>query len=286
MTRSNGISGFTLIEILVALVIFSVVGASVYQVLIRNQRTYAEQTERVAMNGNVRNGLSLLAGELREINPGDSLGSDIISMSANAIRYKAMRSLYFLCQAPDTINNIVYVWDTQYGARDLDASLDSIVIFADGDINTRSDDRWVHANVTSITSGNVCPAASAGQAIRVAGVSAPGITSILDGAPARGFTLVEFGSMTSGSETYLGYRSWSKSGGWSGQEQVLGPLATLAFTYYDSAGAVTATPANVAMIEIDVEAESADPVRMPDGTMGHPTSDLTMNVAIRNTPKY
>ena len=278
--------GFTLIELLVAMVIFSIVGSSVYQVLVRNQRTYAEQSERVAMNANVRNGLSLLTSELREINPGDSLGSDIISMSSTAIRYKAMRSLYFLCQAPDTINNIVYVWDTQYGLRDLDVSLDSVVVFADNDPNTRSDDRWIHANATSIASGNVCPGASAGQAIRLSGVSAPGVTAVLDGAPLRSFSPVEFGTMTSGSDTYLGYRSWSKSGGWTGQEQVLGPLSSLTFSFYDTAGAVTATAADVSLIEIDVEAQTEDPVRLPDGSMGHATTDLTMNVAVRNVPRY
>jgi prepilin-type N-terminal cleavage/methylation domain-containing protein len=47
-------SGFTLVEILVALVIMGVVAGAVFQLLINSQRLSRFQTEQVSLQSNVR----------------------------------------------------------------------------------------------------------------------------------------------------------------------------------------------------------------------------------------
>jgi len=58
-------SGFTIIEIMIALAISSVLVTAVYQTFHSQQQTYALQSEAAAMEQNLRGGLYLLTKELR-----------------------------------------------------------------------------------------------------------------------------------------------------------------------------------------------------------------------------
>src|SRR5256885_13674580 len=60
--------GFTMIELLIALVILGIVSAALYKVLVTNQRTYLPQTQRIDLQQNIRAAVTILPAELREIN--------------------------------------------------------------------------------------------------------------------------------------------------------------------------------------------------------------------------
>ena len=79
------------------MVLLGIVSASIYQLLVNNQRIYRQQIQRIELNDNMRSAIAILPGEFRELNASDVLGSDIIAMGDSAITYKVMRNLYFVC---------------------------------------------------------------------------------------------------------------------------------------------------------------------------------------------
>lgn len=283
-------NGFTIIEVLVALVIFAVVSGSIYQILIQNERTYRQQAERVTINSNVRTALAILPGELRELNASDALQSDIVGMSSDFIQYKAMRNLYFLCQDPDAGPGDIFLWaNPWYGTRAMDAALDSVVVFADGSESSRNDDRWVHAGARNVSTGTDCPGGAASLKIRLSSISAPGLASVRNGAPVRGYEVVQLSLYEDALGDYwLGRSSWRKGGSnWTTIEPLLGPLSAtgLQFTYYDTLNVVTAVPGDVARIGVTVEGESGM-VRTSSGGMGTITVDLVTSIALRNNVRF
>lgn len=283
-------TGFTLIEMLVAVVLTGIVGGSIFQLLNINQRVYREQAQRVEMNANVRAAISIIQSELRELNAGDSLGSDIVSLSSTQITYKAMRNLYFLCDDPDVGANRVSVSPTPwYGLRGPSTTTDSVLIYADNDTTTRTDDRWIHANLQSTASGTRCPGSSSSFDMTLSGVSAPGLAAVWSGAPLRTFEVVQMLLYASGDASWLGTRLYS-GGSWGSIEPILGPLKSstgIQFTYYTASGATTTTPANVARIKIVVNGQTAQKVRRgSSGGLVYAEVNLETHVALRNNPRY
>ena len=59
--------GLTLVELLVALVLLSIVSAALYRVLVSNQRIYQAQTQRIDMQQNIRAAAQILPADLREL---------------------------------------------------------------------------------------------------------------------------------------------------------------------------------------------------------------------------
>jgi prepilin-type N-terminal cleavage/methylation domain-containing protein len=64
--------GFTLIEILVALVLMGIVSVAIYQTLVTHQRTFLAQTQRIDLQQNIRAAATILPGEFRTLDAADS----------------------------------------------------------------------------------------------------------------------------------------------------------------------------------------------------------------------
>src|SRR5438132_2083258 len=79
--RRNTQSGFTIIEVMIAMVISSALIAAVYQTFHSQQRSYTMQSEAAAMEQNLRGGLYLLTRELR------SAGYNPTQATANNFRF-------------------------------------------------------------------------------------------------------------------------------------------------------------------------------------------------------
>jgi prepilin-type N-terminal cleavage/methylation domain-containing protein len=282
--------GFTLVEMLVALVLMGLVGTAIYQLLVSNQRLYRQQTQRVEVNENARAAMSILPGEIRELDAGDPAGSDVVAMTGTALTYKAMRSLYVLCQPPNTGALQLTVDNTLvYGLRRINLTQDSVVVFAENDPMTRTDDQWLHANVTAATVGTACPGGGASLLLTVSGITAGALAGVQTGAPLRGFEVSQVLLYTDAAgDRWLGGRTYQKSAGtWSGTQPIVGPLSStgLQLTYYDGAGAVTALPGAVARVAVTVESKSSRTVRAAGG-MSYLLQDLVTQVAVRNNPSY
>jgi prepilin-type N-terminal cleavage/methylation domain-containing protein len=275
--------GFTLVELLIALVLMGIVAASIYQLLVSNQRIYRQQTQRVELNDNIRSAIGILPGELRELNATDPLGSDIVEMSDSAITYKVTRNLYFVCQNVGNAAEL-YVDTARIGLRGLDPNTDSLVIFADSVSTKRTDDRWIHANLIRVESGNNCP--GGGPSFKLTFFPAVLVSdSVLAGAPVRGFEVVEARKYRDANgDLWLGSRRWNKSTGWSTIQPLVGPLegTGLGFAYFDATGATTTDRAQVARISITVIGRTAEPVRLSAGGIGYLVDTLVTQVALRN----
>lgn len=284
--------GFTLVGLMIALVMTGIVVAALYQLLLTNQRVYREQTERVDLNANVRAAVAILPTELREMNAADTVESDITAMGDSALRYKAMRSFFVLCQPPVTAgpNATLFVWrNTSLGLRAIDDDRDSVLIYAEGDPLTARDNLWIHANVrAAISPGTGCPGGAPSIAIPINNVWPAGsLNRVLLGAPIRSFETIELLTYADlGGDWWLGARNFSKGKGWSAIQPILGPLAAsgLKLQYFDANGAVTAVPEQVARIGATVIGRSWTKSR-GGGTEAYVVDTLVTHIALRNIPR-
>ena len=147
-------SGFTLVELMVALILTLAVCGVTYRILLTSQQVSRTQSEHVGMQDNVRAGGLIVSNELRELGYDSipiaaGLGvaanavSDLQTIQAGRLRYNAMRALGFTCAAPTSTQ--VKLRRTWYnGLRD-PLTTDSIAVFVDGDATANNDDAWVHA---------------------------------------------------------------------------------------------------------------------------------------------
>ncbi len=282
-TRSQR-RGFTLPELLVAMVLLGIVSTAIYQLLVNNQRLYRQQTQRIELDDNIRSAVAILPTELRELDVSDPLGSDIVDMTDSSITYKAMRYLGWICNAQAT-GSTLYLDTTRIGLRPLDGEYDSLLIFADSQTTLTRDDRWIHASVTSTSTGNDCTGGVSSIRVNITPAVAAS-DSILTGSPVRGFEVVDVRRyVDAAGVTWLGQRRYDKSSAWSALQPVVGPLQAkgLRFAYYAKDGTVTTDWTQVARINITVIGQTSQPVRLADKSMGYFVDSLITNVALRNS---
>ena len=281
--------GFTLIELIVALVLMGIISGAIYQLLVTNQRVYRNQTQRADLNANLRTVVSLLPTELWELNAGDAIASDILVMSADSIAYKAARSMYTLCSPPTVstpTSGTVVLGNRWYGVRPFDGKRDGVMLFAEGDRATRLDNVWVHAEPSGTASAATCADGSAGITFSLKNIAPAGWLAAVDsGAPLRVYEVMKVKTYTDAYGDYwVGTQRLSLPLGWAGLEPVLGPIAAsgLQFEYFDNTGLVTADPTQVARIRITVIGRTHQAVSTAGGQNEHVVDTLVTQVALRN----
>ena len=151
--------GFSLIEVMVALVIMGIVTGAIYNLLNTSQRVSLAQAERVSLQSTVRTGSLVVPNELRELNTVlgslDPSQNDILVANATDITYRAMRGLGTLCVAPVAPVTQLRLSPTSWtGLRLPLAGRDSLYLFVDGDEDETSDDAWVRVAITAVASPN------------------------------------------------------------------------------------------------------------------------------------
>jgi prepilin-type N-terminal cleavage/methylation domain-containing protein len=281
--------GFTLVELVTALVLFGIVSMSLYQLLINSQRVYRQQTERLSADMSARDAISVLPGEVRELSASDG---DIVAMSATSLTYKSMQALYIQCDTPSAASLMIVLDRASFlGLRAIDVSQDSIVVFAEGDSTTATDDAWLHADVTAVSPGTECPGAGSSLRVTLGGVTPGQLARVAAGAPVRTFRVAQVLLYRDASgDSWLGGREFQKAAGtWATTQPIVGPLspAGLELTYFDSTGAATALPGNVVRVGIAVVGRSPGRVRSSGGAASaYLLQDLMTQVAVRNNALY
>jgi prepilin-type N-terminal cleavage/methylation domain-containing protein len=304
--------GFTLVELLVALVLLSIVSASLYKVLVNNQRMYQSQTQRIDLQSNLRAAQSILPADLREV---DATEGDITAASATSITFRAMRWLGFICNLPVTGGGLqnpvlaINLTNKKMFYIRFPAAGDSVLIRYEGDEGTRNDDSWVRGVVTATGTLNcagtpVYPDNSAGRLLTVSAsmlaadsgpvIRTPNVVnSIYAGAPVRGFMSVTYGLYMPPGDTswYVGMRS-----GTNAVQPLIGPVLSngLELAYFDSSGTQLATPLSgadllrVMRVTVTVRARTAQPVRRASGgtLLGSVIDSTVARVALRNNRRF
>ena len=279
--------GFTLIEVLLALVIMGVVTGAIYRLLNTNQRLSLAQAEQVNLQSNVRTGSLVVPNELRELNTVlgslDATRNDVTVADADGITYRAMRGLGFLCQAAGA-NELRLNASTWSGSRTPIATRDSLYLFVDGDPDDEDDDAWVRVAITAVTN-STCGAATAIRLTVAPVAPAVAIPAVPAGTPVRVYELMRLDIDPPDAAGEYWLMAESVSGG-GGPQRLLGPLTNNGFQlqYLNSAGNVTATLNAITAIRVTVRGLTDDAVRAGGtGALGHTQEVLATQVLLRNS---
>lgn len=285
MATAERRAGFTLVELIIAIAMSSIVLGAVYRVLVNNQRFYRSQGQIVEVQQNVRAVSQILPAELREL---DAADGDIISMSDTSITIKAMRGFSTICAPPDAaLGSIVVRNSLTFQYRAADPARDSALVFNDNNVQSTSDDVWLHAPVAGVTTGVLCTDGAAGTSYTLTGMigGIAQLVNVTNGSPVRTFEVVNYRLYDDGTGTWwLGVSTYS-SGAWSATSPVAGPLRAtdgLTFSFFDAAGATTATRTNVAQIQVVIRGRSQQPIQVQGRATGPYQDSLTVRVALRN----
>jgi prepilin-type N-terminal cleavage/methylation domain-containing protein len=295
---SRGRRGFTMIEVLVALVLLGIVSAALYRVLANNQRLYMAQTQRIDLSQNIRAASTILPAEFREL---DASEGDITAMSATSISLRAMRWVGFACNTPPlggALGSVSVIvrggapgQPLFFGSRGIDNSKDQLLIYYDGDKNSRLDDFWATGTITAAPNGQNCDDGTNGQRLLVnlnllgLGPNIPG--GIPLGAPVRGWEPVTYALYRAAGDTswYVGFQPAGQA-----MQPLIGPVLAgngLQFQYYDANGAVTAIRAQVARIDVTVRARTTGAVRAGGQAAAATMVDsVVTSVALRNNRRF
>jgi prepilin-type N-terminal cleavage/methylation domain-containing protein len=282
-------SGFTLAETLIALVLAGIVASAVVRCLVGHQRLYQSQIQRATVNEAARAGVAVLASEIRGLSAAEG---DILAMEPSSFTYESTQALYLLCAPPDT-GGLAVVLDggVFYGLRALSAASDSLLIYAENDPHTRSDDGWLSVGVSGASTEANCPGGRPSITVQLDGLSSSELAGVQSGAPIRTIRPTRILTYRDASGSWwLGSREYQRgTGSWSTTQPIVGPLSAsgLELSYTDSAGNVTTDVTRVARVGIRIEGQSGRRVHVSSsGGPDYLVGDLVTQVALRNNPWY
>lgn len=245
--RPRGRAGFTLIELMMALVLSGLLGTLVFQFIQGESRTVELQNARGAVLQNARGTIELLTGELRTVS---ALG--IVAGDESSVTFRLPVAWGVYCELAGTSAELLYVADRESGP----------VI-----VHNRGTNSWAEAgSVSDLRDGDESAGEDCEEGMGVAHADA--MVATVDP--------VAWGALEPGDEFYVyqtvtyELRPEDAETDWiyrivDGDPQpVAGPVDSenggLRFTYRDPAGNVVVNPTdpagNVAQIEVQVRMRS------------------------------
>jgi hypothetical protein len=270
---------------MLSLTLMLIVSGAIYRLIVASQRIARSQTERMGLQSNVRIGSLAVLSDLREINTvagGSVAENDILAMDANSITYRGGRGTGFICVAP-TATQVRIARNTFFGYRDPLPGRDSLYVFIDGDPNTETDDAWLSAAITGVSTAVACPGIM-GEGITLTTPNTAALVGLPVGTPLRIFEVMELKLHQEDGRSWLGARSVSAD---EPVRPVLGPLVDgngFSLTYLNAAGAATTDPTQVKSIQVILRGISDGAVN--SGIEGTPTrvqEELISQIALRNS---
>jgi prepilin-type N-terminal cleavage/methylation domain-containing protein len=275
-TTTRDSRGFTMIEVIVSLVVGMIVLGSVVQLLIVQGRGYRKQREQVDVRETAREAAGLLSWDLRQA---AVAGSSFAVMGSNAVTIRAFRGLGTVC-AKHALLARYGLWKT---GGNIQATVDDTAL-----VYQIGRGQWNKLKITAVGT----PAAMGVTACAWPGARPPdmvvefAVTATTDtsyikvGAPLRTFRRVQYAEYQQNNRWWLG----RKVGAAASYELLTGPLLApasngLAFTYYDTLGAVTANPAAVGSVAFTLRTESFKNTISTGSQYEH--DSVTTKVAVR-----
>lgn len=296
--------GFTIVELLVAMVLFALVMGAAMQVIVRQQRFYRGAGELLEMRAGLRQGVSLLTSDLRAIYPADG---DVYEWTKSKIGFRSVTGSSIVCLMPSTTtivvppatliqNNTLTTWLTAPVVGD------SVLIYDEGREVGNDDDVWRRYRITGVSTVNGVNACLPASGYTVAGdlkpstrftLSAALSSTIVTGAPMRFYRRVDYGIyQASDSLWYLGASDClpGRTPECSTYQPVSGPYRPLSgsttsglvLSYFDAAGneldPATASVLGIARVGVIVRGET----NAPFSTEEFQRDSATFTIGLRN----
>lgn len=280
--------GLTIVELLVVVVISGFMLAAVVQTIVVQQRGHTRQQTVADTRQTLRTTVEVLLAELREISATDG---DLLEAGPHRIRFRAFRRVGVICALASSSNQAT-IW--YLGAEDEGfAKDDHVLVFADGDDTTGSDDIWLESAITESPSAGGCTGSwaridDAGQEYTTQRlIFEHSLNGVIPGAPVRAFAPMTYGA-------------WEFENGWAvgraadGENpiELVGPIMPpeeggLVFRYFDADGqqlspTTAARRREVRRIEISVRGLGAP---LADGSGESYTETLTTQVYLRGNAR-
>lgn len=315
-------AGFTLTEILVALVLLGLVMGAMMTVLVRQQKFYRSANELMDTRSQVRQAIAMLPSELRMISVSDLRnGTDIYATSDKSVEFRTILGSSIVCKKTSTTKLTIPPVDVAKGTA-LTTWIappiagDSMLVFDDSTSVGNDDDHWEVYKIESVQT--VAPADAAAckpasgytqAADEAAGRVSYEITvvndaanllsgTIVQGSPIRFFhrRRYELYQPVGSASWYLGRKDCIATCG--AMSVVSGPFAAysttvansgLSFIYWKSDGttftpaATTASRAQIAGVQIVARADTKSRVAISGMANQVKRDSLSLNVALRNT---
>jgi prepilin-type N-terminal cleavage/methylation domain-containing protein len=282
--------GFTLIELMIALVLLGIVGGVTYQMLINTQRLSTAQAERMSLQSAVRTGALVVPSELREIGINAAGASDLVHIATDSVTYNAMRGLGFTCSVTATeiklINSFALPFNSLRGV--VAGGRDAMLIYVDNDPTSIGDDQWIEAPINAVTA-STCggTAAIAITTDDITGsISSGSLAGVVVGGPVRTFEVMRLKLYTLDGQSWLGAQSLSAG---ESVQPALGPLTANGFelAYYDVNGNATTNVADVRSMRITLRGVTERPIATGGnvGANAYVQDSLVARVMLRNAPR-
>ena len=288
--------GFSLAEILVALVILGIVGAAMTRVLVNQNRYFDKQTNMRVARSIARNSMNILLADLRMVQ--DSGGVDSVSSDFKAMRVLVPYRFGLVCYASGS--------NTTVSMLPVDSATGAMSRYK-GFAYRNTAGRYTYVYPTNPTSGDApqpaatpanCTGNGAGQAqintVSLSGrtgniydLKSPGPSGATPPAPMFFFQRVTYVFKTSSAyPTKLGL--WRIVDGDSAAEELMAPFDTSAgFRYYlqGTEGAETTVPALANIRGVDVLLYSVSP-RGTSNQINSSPSKMVTSVFFKNVRSY
>ncbi len=293
--------GFSLAEIMVALVLLGIVATGIMTVVMRQQQFYRSATEVIDTRQQIRQASNVVPVDIRGVS---SVGNDILNMSDSALDVRGNIGSAVVCS--HTANTITVPPVNLAGNKYFTTFLtrpklrDALIILDDGQPGNQDDD-WFPYIITAIDSTLVgCTAftnvLSDATKYRYVYTLATNLSAtIVDGAPLRMARGVKYSIYKSATDNlwWMGYRECRGDGtSCDAVQPVAGPYRAYAandtvnsgisFVYRDSTGAVTASKTSVARVELFVHGETQSAVALGGGKAAPYRDYVKVTIAIRN----
>jgi prepilin-type N-terminal cleavage/methylation domain-containing protein len=294
-------SGFTLTEIMVALVLLGIVATGIMTVVMRQQQFYRSATEVIDTRQQIRQAAAVVPVDIRGVS---SVGGDILNMTDSSLDVRGNIGSAIVCSHTGNSVTIppISLANNRYFTTFLTRPRvnDVLIIFDDKDPGNQDDD-WIPytiSNIDSTTAG--CDSftdatADAGKYRYVYTFATPLSGTITDGAPLRMARGVKYSLYRSASDGlwWMGYRECRGDGSiCTAVQPVSGPYkpyvagdtisSGVSFVYRDSTGAITANTANVARVEMFIHGQTQAAVALGGGKMARYSDYMKVTIALRN----
>ena len=304
IARAQRRSGFTIVELIIAMVLFGIVMGAAMQVILKQQRFYRGAGELLEMRSGLRQGVTMLTSDLRAVYPAEG---DIYEWTRSKIGFRSMIGSSIICLMPSTSaivvpprtlvqNNALSAWLTSPVVGD------SVLVFDEGPGVGNDDDAWRGYQITAVATVNGTNACLPATGYTVSGdirpstkftLSAALPSTVVTGAPMRCFRRVDYGIyQASDSLWYLGASDClpGRTPTCASYQPISGPYRPLSgtaasglvLTYFNTAGAeldpATASMLNIARIGVIVRGETDAPF----STDEFQRDSATFTVGLRN----